>query len=140
MSGYLGGGGFFSSYEDVPRDSWKWFPEFTPSEIACKGTGNLLIVPHALDALLRARRSIGKPFIILSGYRSVSHNRACGGASGSQHLLGTAFDISLAGHQVPNLLRALLVSFGSFGLYPNFVHVDTRVGKWWVGDWSYPSS
>ncbi len=129
---------FYEDFRDVPEDRWKWGPHFTPEEMACKGSGNLLIVPVALDALVWARYRIGQPFRILSAYRSPDHNRACGGAAGSLHLSGAAFDIALAGHNVPRLVQALLnARFGSFGLYPSFIHVDTRDGKWWTGDWSY---
>ena len=126
---------FYSDFRDVPEECWKWGPHFTPEEMACCGSGALLIVPDALDALMRARRRIGTPFHILSAYRSVEHNRIVGGTKHSQHLLGTAFDIALTGHNVPVLLMALIANgFGSFGLYPSFVHVDTRIGKWWIGD------
>ena len=69
---------------------------------------------------------------INSAYRTKTHNAAVGGASKSQHLLGTAADIV-----VPNttpLLAAqyaehLLGDRGGIGVYNSFIHVDVRAAR-----------
>ena len=33
---------FYDHWRDVPVSSWRW-PNFSPAEIACRGTGKLLI-------------------------------------------------------------------------------------------------
>lgn len=49
-----------------------------------------LLVEKILDPL---REAWGGPIIVTSGYRCGKLNRAVGGASGSQHMLGQAADI-----------------------------------------------
>ena len=38
----------FRHYRDVPSSLWRW-PNFSPAEIACRGTGELKLHPTALD-------------------------------------------------------------------------------------------
>ena len=38
----------FRHFRDVPDSLWRW-PNFSPAEIACRGTGKLLINAPALD-------------------------------------------------------------------------------------------
>jgi hypothetical protein len=59
---------------------WQW-PNFSPRELACKGTGTLLINEDALDKLQTLRKRLGKPLIIRSAYRSPQHNRAARAAA-----------------------------------------------------------
>jgi hypothetical protein len=88
---------FYDHWRDVPVSSWRW-PNFSPAEIACRGTGKLLINEPALDKLQALRDRLGKPLIVRSAYRSPEHNRAVGGATRSKHLDGAAFDIAMANH------------------------------------------
>ena len=46
----------YDNWKDFPMDQWNW-PDFSPEEIACRGTGNLMIVPHAMDKLQALRAS-----------------------------------------------------------------------------------
>ena len=71
---------------------------FSPAEIACRGTGKLLINEPALDKLQALRDRLGKPLIVRSAYRSPEHNRAVGGATRSKHMDGAAFDIAMSNH------------------------------------------
>ena len=41
---------FYRHWRDVPKDNWRW-PNFSPAEIACRGTGSILIHKDALDRL-----------------------------------------------------------------------------------------
>ncbi|MDP9195224.1 MAG: D-Ala-D-Ala carboxypeptidase family metallohydrolase [Pseudomonadota bacterium] len=117
---------FYAHWSQVPAAEWRW-PNFTPKEIACRGTGAITIVPEALDKLQALRDTIGKPLIINSAYRSPSHNAKVGGSPQSKHLLGIAFDISLKGHDRYRLTHAAEeVGFMGIGQYPSFVHLDTR--------------
>ena len=88
---------FHRHWRDVPESTWRW-PNFSPAEIACRGTGKLLINEPALDKLQALRDRLGKPLIVRSAYRSPEHNRAVGGATRSKHMDGAAFDIAMANH------------------------------------------
>lgn len=123
----------FAHYRDVPDALWRW-PDFSPAEIACRGTGRLKLRPEALDTLQALRDRLGKPLIVNSGYRSPEHNRAVGGATRSKHKDGTAFDISMANHDPVVFERAAReVGFLGFGTYPrsNFMHVDLGPPRSW---------
>jgi hypothetical protein len=73
--------------------------DLSPAEIACRGNGSIKINEEALDCLQTLRDLLGKPMIVLSGYRSPEYNRRVGGARASKHMEGTAFDISIANHE-----------------------------------------
>lgn len=88
---------FHRHWRDVPESVWRW-PNFSPAEIACRGTVKLLINATALDRLQALRDRLGKPLIVRSAYRSPEHNSAVGGATRSKHLDGAAFDIAMANH------------------------------------------
>lgn len=124
---------FHDHYSAVAPDTWRW-PDFSPAEIACRGTGTLLVHEGALDALQALRDRLGKPMIVRSGYRSPEHNRAVGGAPASKHMEGTAFDISMANHD-PETFEAAAreVGFLGFGFYPRsgFMHIDLGPARQW---------
>jgi len=87
---------FHRHWRDVPENAWRW-PNFSPAEIACRGTGKLLINEPALDRLQALRDRLGKPLIVRSAYRSPEHNRAVGGAARSS--TWTAMQASSLGHR-----------------------------------------
>ncbi len=124
---------FYDHSRDVPESAWRW-PNFSPAEIACRGTGKLLINEPALDMLQALRDRLGKPLIVRSAYRSPEHNRAVGGATPSKHLDGAAFDITMANHDpVAFETAAREVGFLGFGFYPRsgFIHVDLGPARQW---------
>ena len=122
----------YESWRDVPADMWPWL-YFTPRELACRGTGSLLVDVDAIDRLERMRGIVGKPFIITSAYRSPLHNARVGGAPRSFHKLGRAFDIRLQGHVKGYLMEiAREVGFGGVAARRNsFIHVDTGRMRTW---------
>ena len=95
----------YAHFRDVPESAWRW-PSFSPAEIACRGTGRLLVNDEALDRLQALRRVLGRPMIVNSAYRSPEHNARVGGATKSQHLSGAAFDISMANHDPESFIAA----------------------------------
>jgi len=124
---------FYDHWRDVPDSAWRW-PSFSPVEIACRGTGKLLINEPALDKLQALRDRLGKPLIIRSAYRSPEHNLAVGGAKRSKHMEGAAFDIAMANHDpVVFEAAARAVGFLGFGFYPRsgFMHVDLGPARQW---------
>lgn len=126
----------FANYKDAEKD-WRW-PSFSPREMACKGTGRLVIDTGAMDKLQALRDRLGKPMIVVSAYRSPEHNRAVGGAKASQHLEAKAFDISMANHD-PHQFEAAAraVGFTGFGYYVKngFMHIDTGPARSWGDPW-----
>ncbi|MEZ5747609.1 MAG: D-Ala-D-Ala carboxypeptidase family metallohydrolase [Paracoccaceae bacterium] len=123
----------FRHFRDVPQTLWRW-PNFSPAEIACRGTGQIKLHPEALDKLQALRNRLGKPLIVRSAYRSPEHNRAVGGAKASKHMDGTAFDIAMSNHDpVAFESAARAVGFLGFGFYPRsgFMHVDLGPARQW---------
>ena len=124
---------YFNHWRDVPAARWRW-KNFSPAEIACRGSGSLRIHEEALDTLQALRDRLGKPLIVRSAYRSEAHNRAVGGAPRSKHLDGTAFDIAMANHDpVAFEAAARAVGFLGFGNYPRsgFMHIDLGPARSW---------
>jgi len=73
---------------------------------------------------------------INSAYRSPKHNAKIGGAKNSQHILGNAADIVVAGYtpeEVFNVIETLVASGdlpeGGLHAYSNFTHFDIRGKK-----------
>lgn len=82
------------------------------------------------------RDDIGVPIRIRSGYRSPKHNKAVGGVPGSQHPKGNAGDLEQnvfkpkgLYNRIEQLIAAGKMEQGGVGLYPTFVHYDTRGKK-----------
>ena len=123
----------FRHFRDVPQHLWRW-KNFSPAEIACRGTGQIKLHAQALDRLQALRDRLGKPLIVRSAYRSPRHNRAVGGAPASKHMIGVAFDIAMANHD-PAAFEAAAreVGFLGFGYYPRsgFMHIDLGPARVW---------
>jgi hypothetical protein len=124
----------FRHFRDVPTRDWRW-KNFSPAEIACRGTGQLKLHPQALDKLQALRDRLGKPLIMRSAYRSPEHNASLKGASPrSKHMDGTAFDIAMANHDpVAFEAAAREVGFLGFGYYrrSGFIHIDLGPARTW---------
>lgn len=115
-------------------------PAFKVREFRCRDGSDTIMVDEALVVLLQAiREHFNKPITITSGYRTGTHNTAVGGSKSSQHLLGKAADIQVAGvsvEDVASYAEALMPDWGGVGRYPvkagrakGWVHVDTRPNK-----------
>jgi zinc D-Ala-D-Ala carboxypeptidase len=117
----------FKHYKEVHPKDWIW-PNFTPKEIACKGTHRLLIDKKAMDALQVLRTALGVPFSPNSAYRTPEHNAAIRGARNSYHVKGRAFDIPIKKGMTRAMIHeaARKAGFKGIGDYNTFVHVDTR--------------
>ncbi len=95
------------------------------------GTGKANMQKHFLEMLCEARKIADVSFVIVSGYRSVEHNRDEGGVENSAHTKGLACDISTPkGKNQEIIVKALReVGFVRFGIYKNFIHVDCDTAK-----------
>lgn len=110
------------------------FQHFAPAELASKGNGSLKLDVHSVEMLEQLRSFIGKPMIVTSAYRDPAHNRRVGGAKGSYHLQGRAFDIRMDNHDPAQFeAAARSVGFTGFGYYPSqgFMHIDTGPARSW---------
>lgn len=87
----------------------------------------------ALDALRKGWT--GQSFDIVSDYRDPAENQRVGGAKGSQHLGGNAFDINTAGWSPEDKLalatQAYNSGFRGFGFYDNNLHFDVGGQRAW---------
>ena len=108
---------------------------FVRSEFACKcGCGFDTVDCELMMILEDVRAHFNSPVTIHSGCRCPEYNKKVDGKAKSQHMLGRAADIDVKDH-TPSEVYEYLTSkypkkFG-IGLYPTFVHVDSRsVGIW----------
>lgn len=113
-------------------------PNFKVNEFACTdGSDPIFISVDLVKLLQQIRDHFKAPVTINSGYRTVTKNKAVGGATYSQHLYGTAADITVKGvdpQKVYAYADSLLPHSGGVGLYSTFVHVDVRKTKSrWTG-------
>lgn len=110
---------------------------FHDVEFACRD-GSLVperFRPNLLE-LVRGRlqplRSyLGRPVVVLSGYRSPEWNAEIGGKGGSWHLRAGAADIRVRGYDSAELYAAVRrleergsLRPGGVGYYPTFLHLD----------------
>ncbi|WP_303115501.1 D-Ala-D-Ala carboxypeptidase family metallohydrolase [uncultured Faecalibacterium sp.] len=118
----------------------KLAPGFKVREFRCRDGSDVVMIDESLVMLLQCiREHFGKAVTITSGYRTGTHNKSVGGAKSSQHLLGRAADIQVAGVSVEDVAayaESLLPGWGGVGRYPvkvgrtkGWVHVDTRAKK-----------
>lgn len=116
---------------------------FKSTELDCKGNGccsYTLVDQKLVDYLQNIRNHFGKAVIINSGFRCPRHNRSVGGAVSSRHLTGMAADIRVKDVK-PKEVAMYAESLGikGIGLYETFVHIDTRINKfYWRGHKQVP--
>jgi len=114
-------------------------PNFHISEFrcrcGCKGHNDPKVLANlkVLAAALEKLRDLagGRAVTLNCGYRCPAHNKAVGGEPQSQHMLGKAADINIAG-LLPKQVQALATrvkEIGGLGHYLNFTHVDVRARK-----------
>ena len=118
--------------EAVMRDWARRWPNFTPDEMRCRGTGKLDMNPAFMDRLQGLRNAFGAPLVITSGYRDPVYNSTVSktGLMGP-HTTGRAVDIAIYGEAAVRLLRqALNLGFTGFGFLQHgptarrFIHLD----------------
>lgn len=118
-------------------DFWDGIKHFKRSEFACKCGKHCNGYPVEPDEQLvklleNIREHFNAPVTINSGVRCKTHNANVGGASASQHMKGTAADITVKGiapAKVAAYAETLLPGTGGIGRYNTFTHVDVRSNK-----------
>lgn len=102
---------------------------FSRSEFKCGHCGRLDVLnDDFVRCLQRLRDIVGKPLVIISGYRCCAGNASVGGTRYSQHLFGRAADIPAGYATARQCNRA---GFSGVGLRAGkVVHVDLTPETW----------
>jgi len=99
-------------------------------------------------ALDRLEADIGRRLNVTSAFRDPARNARVGGAKGSQHIQGTAFDIDVSDLSIEErrdlIVRAKAAGFRGVGVYANSLHFDVGGERAWgpsygrdsVPDWA----
>jgi hypothetical protein len=132
--------------------TWKVVDENTANMIAsqARGEGRIGAVSKLLGKtegvnpdLLRRVASLQPKFgklEVISGYRSPEHNRAVGGARGSEHTHGNAVDINTRDmsreEKVALIEAASRAGITGIGVYANNLHFDMARRRAWGPDYS----
>lgn len=128
------------TYSRKKDGNTKLSANFYVKEFACKdGTDMILISRELVEVLQKIRNYFKKPVTITSGYRTPSHNKKIGGASGSKHTKGLAADIKVSGTDPLKVAwyanEVLGVTGGvECGSYDSgtqgYNHIDVRTLRW----------
>ena len=124
--------------------NWRDYPDFTPSEFACRHTGKCEMSPDFMARLQKLRSVYGKAMTITSGYRHPSHPIEAAKLSPGAHSTGRAADIAVQGADAVRLLHlALQCGFTGIGIQQKgggrFIHLDD-IGNGYLprpAIWSY---
>ncbi len=98
------------------------------SEFDCKETGENHMKPEYLVKLDELREYCGFPFVITSGYRSLSHPLEAIKEIPGTHAQGIAADIKItnSAHRYSLIKAALEYGFTGIGVAGDFIHLDIR--------------
>lgn len=138
----------YDDWTSVQAADWPW-PNFSPRELACRGSGAILVVPPFMERLQHLRSAWRGPLRVTSGYRSPAHNAAVSSTGrDGPHTTGRAVDIAIAGADALDLLvLARTHGFTGIGVAQRgphgsrFIHLDdlesheTAGPRPWM--WSY---
>lgn len=106
---------------------------FLVNEFACKDGSDIVPIDMELVSVLQDVRNHFKvPVTINSAYRTPAYNKKVGGVTASQHIRGTAADITVKGVPPDKVYAYLNGKYpGKYGIgkYPTFTHIDVRTSK-----------
>lgn len=121
------------AYSKTKDGEKKLSENFRVREFACTdGSDAVFVSGELVELLQKIRDHFKKPVIINSAYRTHSKNQQVDGAAYSQHLYGTAADISISGvspKAVADFAGTLMPRSGGIGIYQTFTHVDVRAAR-----------
>lgn len=99
---------------------------FKLSEFVCKNCCNQVIISEIHIKKLQLLRDRYGKINISSAYRCLEKNRRIGSKDSSQHVLGTATDITCSELTIDELYKYCCMHFDGVGIYNNFIHCDSR--------------
>jgi hypothetical protein len=119
-----------------------WLQPADPNSAECRRRnspgeeGWTRVVPEVRIRIMRVQSRFGRRLIINSGYRPPAYNACVGGATNSQHMQGTALDVTWAGINIENRNEFIRIAreegFRGIGRYgTRFVHVDIGPERIW---------
>ena len=94
--------------EIVKDDEWGLYPHFTRDEMKCKHTGFCYMTHAFMKTLEDIREAYGKPMVVSSGYRDVSHPSERSKKEPGEHTYGMAADILVEGAEAIKLLKIIM--------------------------------
>lgn len=114
-------------------EQWNQLRYFTPREFddhTSPGTG-ILMKWSLVSKLDSIRSTIGRPMVVISGYRTLEHNAEVGGVDSSAHTEGYAADIACRDSRLRLLIiqAALNIGISRIGIGSSFIHLDTDPTK-----------
>lgn len=96
--------------------------------MSCTHTGEERMNPRFMAKLTALRSAYGKPIIVTSGYRSITHPIEAKKDKAGAHTRGRACDIACSGADAHKLIRLALEIFPRVGISQKgtarFIHVD----------------
>ena len=96
----------YPHWSEFPKGEWRW-KNFAPSEMRCRGTNKLLIVPAFMDRLQGLRDELGFALPVTSGFRTPDYNNKISktGTDGP-HTTGRSVDIQAHGYRAFKIMAA----------------------------------
>jgi len=124
-------GRYFLQFDDRDDLSIMVLPNFSLRELLTKNTVDTFtkIELGVLALIQTIRDDFGYPIVVSSSYRSKAYNKSVDGATSSRHEIGDALDSHPTDPKRLPQYKALITKKnipGGMGLYPTFVHIDTR--------------
>lgn len=109
-------------------------PNFQVKEFACKDGSDVVVIhPYIPHICQIVRNKFNMPFKPNSAYRTITHNKAEGGATKSNHIYGRAVDIPAKNGVTPKQLydyvNTLFGDWGELGIYSWGIHVGIQDNK-----------
>lgn len=112
--------------------NWSNYSSFKKSEFDCSHTGKNEMQPEFMGKLQELRDRLGKPMIIISGYRAPEHPVEARKSSPGWHSKGAACDVACWSDDAFHIVKiALELGFTGIGVNQSgasgrFVHLDMR--------------
>ena len=122
--------------------NWSDYPNFNEAEFRCSHTGKCDMQASFMEKLQQLRTEYGKPMVITSGYRDITHPIEAAKATPGIHTMGLAADVGCNGAAAYHILQiAFKIGFTGIGVSQSgrnrFLHLDTYTKPPRSNVWSY---